>query len=284
MNKGKFVKNALIGFGAASAVVAIAGEIVALRRDLTSKPGPDALVGVTSKQAQQVIADATYGTDIVLDAEQTKPTPGLRDTYAYHVVKRGFDLAFSSAVVVASAIPMGAVCGLIYLDHPGKPIYKQRRVGRYGVPIEIYKLRTMVPGADRIEEWLTPEQIEQWLAEHKVDDDPRVTKIGKVLRATSLDELPQFLNVLTGEMSVIGPRPVEPDELAAYKHSVVEFLSVTPGITGWWQVKARNDASYADGHRQQLELEYVRDRGLKRDLQVFLGTFGAMFGKHKTGS
>lgn len=283
MKKGNFVKRAVIGFTAASAVVAVAGEVVALYRDITSKPEPDAIVGVTRKQAQQVIANATYGTDIVLEEDQVKPTPGPQDTYVYHAVKRGFDLAFSSAIIVLSAIPMGVVCALIYLDHPGKPIYRQRRVGRYGVPIKIFKLRTMVPGADQVENWLTAEQVEQWLTEHKVDNDPRVTKIGKFLRATSLDELPQFLNVLTGEMSVIGPRPVEPDELAAYGKSVVEFLSVTPGITGWWQVKARNDATYGDGNRQQLELEYVRERSLKRDLEVFAGTFGAMFGSNKTG-
>jgi lipopolysaccharide/colanic/teichoic acid biosynthesis glycosyltransferase len=84
-------------------------------------------------------------------------------------------------------------------------------------------------------------------------------------------------------MSVIGPRPVEPDELEAYGKSVTEFLSVTPGITGWWQVKARNNACYDGGRRQALELEYVRDRSLSRDAEIFVETFGAMFGKHKSG-
>lgn len=103
------------------------------------------------------------------------------------------------------------------------------------------------------------------------------------LRETSLDEIPQFLSVLTGEMSVVGPRPVEPDELAAYGKGVVEFLSVTPGITGWWQVTSRNDATYTDGQRQALELHYVRNCGVGLDLHVILGTFRAMFGKKRTG-
>ena len=141
----------------------------------------------------------------------------------------------------------------------------------------------MVVGADQVEKHLTPEQIKQWETEHKVDDDPRVTKIGKFLRKTSLDEIPQFWNVLKGEMSVIGPRPIEPDELVAYDDSVVEFLSMTPGITGWWQTVSRNDAKYEDGERQALELFYVRNRSLKIDIKVFFETFRAMFGKHASG-
>ena len=141
----------------------------------------------------------------------------------------------------------------------------------------------MVVGADQVEKHLTPEQIKQWETEHKVDNDPRVTKIGKFLRKTSLDEIPQFWNVLKGEMSVIGPRPIEPDELVAYDDSVVEFLSMMPGITGWWQTVSRNGAKYESGERQSLELFYVRNRSLKIDVKVFFETFRAMFGKHASG-
>lgn len=116
-----------------------------------------------------------------------------------------------------------------------------------------------------------------------MDDDPRVTRVGRFLRKTSLDELPQFLNVLAGQMSVIGPRPVVEEELAAYGDDAGELLSAKPGITGWWQVQARNDATYGDGSRQELELYYVRNASLAIDAKVFLRTFSIMFGKGRTG-
>lgn len=280
---GKALKTGAAVFAGASIAVAAAGQIVAWKRDRKGKPTPDEIIDVTSVQAQNVLDKATRGTDIVLNPVQRQPIPGIDDTYRYHVLKRGFDVVFSACASVACFIPTLAVCGLIWLDNPGSPIYKHKRVGRYGVPMNIYKLRSMVPGADDVEKHLTPEQLKQWEAEHKVDNDPRITKIGKFLRKTSLDELPQFWNVLTGEMSVIGPRPVEPDELAAYDDSVVEFLSVTPGITGWWQTVSRNDAKYEDGERQSLELFYVRNRSAKIDVKVFFETFSAMFGKNASG-
>ena len=270
-------------FAGAAVAVAVAGEAVAYVRDKTQKPTPDQVVSTTRHNAQATLASATYGTDIVLNPDQRPVVPGPHDTYPYHAVKRIFDVAFSSAVVALGAIPTAFVCAAIAADDPGSPIYLQRRVGRYGVPIHIVKLRTMVSDADQVEKHLTDEQLDQWFTEHKVDDDPRVTEVGAFLRKTSLDEVPQFLNVLIGQMSVIGPRPVEPDELVAYDDSVAEFLSITPGITGWWQVKARNDAAYEDGSRQRLELEYARDRSLKRDFEVFFRTFSAMFGPHQTG-
>lgn len=284
--KGGLSKAIKVGaalFAGASVAIATAGQIVAWKRDKEGKPTLDEIIDVTSEQAQEVLANATYGTDIVLNPKQRQPIPGVNDTYRYHVVKRGFDVVFSACASVACAVPMAVMCALIWLDDPGWPLYKQRRVGRYGQPMDIWKLRSMVVGADEVEKHLTPEQMEQWLTEHKVTDDPRVTKIGKFLRRTSLDELPQFWNVLTGQMSVIGPRPVEPDELAAYDDSAVEFLSITPGITGWWQTVSRNDAKYEDGQRQDFELYYVRNRGPRIDMKIFFDTFGAMFGKHGTG-
>lgn len=270
-------------FGIAAVGVATAGQIIAWKRDKIGKPTSDKIIDVTSEQAQEVLEEAVRGTDIVLNPNQRQPIPGVDDTYRYHVFKRGFDVVFSACATIACLIPTLLVCGLIWLDEPGAPIYKQRRVGRYGAPIDIYKLRTMVVGADDVEKHLSPEQIEQWETEHKVTDDPRITKTGKFLRRTSLDEIPQFWNVLKGEMSVIGPRPIEPDELKAYDDSVVEFLSMTPGITGWWQTVSRNDANYEDGERQGLELFYVRNRSLRLDVKIFFDTFRAMFGKNASG-
>ena len=151
-------------------------------------------------------------------------------------------------------IPVALLCLVIRLESPGSPIYLQERVGYRGKPLRILKLRTMVADSDDVEKHLSPEQLTQWERERKVDDDPRVTRVGRFLRKTSLDELPQFLNVLAGQMSVIGPRPVVEEELAAYGDDAGELLSAKPGITGWWQVQARNDATYGDGSRQELEL------------------------------
>lgn len=175
------------------------------------------------------------------------------------------------------------VCmAVIRFESHGTPVFVQERVGEGGRKIGIFKLRTMVADAeDNISSYLSPEQMRQWEGERKVDDDPRVTPIGRFLRASSLDEFPQFLNVVFGQMSIVGPRPVTEEELHWFGDDVDEFLSATPGITGWWQVNARNDANYEDGERQELELYYVRNRSLALDAQIFFRTFAAIV--RKTG-
>ena len=197
----------------------------------------------------------------------------------YRFVKRVFDIVFSLCVVVLGFLPVLLLCLIIRLESPGSPIYRQERVGYRGRPLRIFKLRTMVVDSDDVEKHLSPEQLEQWVRERKVEGDPRITRVGALLRKTSLDELPQFLNVLVGQMSVVGPRPVVADELAAYGADEDAFLSMKPGITGWWQVQARNDATYKDGSRQELELYYVRNASLGLDARVFFETFKAMFGR-----
>ena len=201
----------------------------------------------------------------------------------YRFAKRVFDVLFSLAVILLCFVPAAALCIAVRLESKGSPLYRQRRVGLGGRPVDVLKLRTMVADSDDVEKHLNPEQLDQWKRERKVDGDPRITKVGRLLRRTSLDELPQFLNVLAGQMSVIGPRPVVEEELAAYGDDAEELLSAKPGITGWWQVQARNDATYEDGSRQELELFYVRNASLAMDARVFLSTFGIMFGKGRTG-
>ena len=126
------------------------------------------------------------------------------------------------------------------------------------------------------EKYMTPEQLATWKREQKLDNDPRITRVGRFLRNTSLDELPQFLNVLTGDLSVIGPRPVTLEETYEFGNARDEFLSCKPGITGWWQVTDRNDATWADGSRQLLELFYVRHASIGLDMRIFWRTFKAM--------
>lgn len=196
----------------------------------------------------------------------------------YHMVKRAFDIAFSLVVCLILALPVAVLCVLIMLDSPGCPFFRQKRVGKDGRPIRIWKLRSMYADAhSNPGKYMTPEQLVQWKREQKVDDDPRITRVGRFLRHTSLDELPQFLNVLTGELSVIGPRPVTEEETLEFGNARDEFLSVKPGITGWWQVTERNRATWANGDRQMLELFYVRHASLALDIRIFVRTFKTMF-------
>ncbi len=209
--------------------------------------------------------------------DPTVPAPR-RGGLGYRAVKRAFDVAFSAAVCAVGLVPGALLCLAIRLDSPGAPIFRQERVGLGGRPIRIYKFRTMVSDAhEHPERYMTPEQLAQWEREQKVDDDPRVTRIGRVLRRTSLDELPQFLNVLVGDLSVIGPRPVTQAETLEFGDARQEFLSVKPGITGWWQVTARNDATWKSGERQFLELFYVRHACMGLDARIFARTFRAVF-------
>lgn len=155
----------------------------------------------------------------------------------------------------------------------------------HGQPIRVLKLRTMYSDADDVEKYLSAEQLQQWHSERKVDDDPRITRIGRVLRAASLDEVPQFLNVLSGALSVIGPRPITSEELERHFTPAQrrELLSVRPGITGLWQAGERNGATFETGRRQAIELGYVRNASLKLDASIFFSTFGVMFGSKRTG-
>lgn len=201
----------------------------------------------------------------------------------YKVAKRAFDIVFSAAVVAVGLVPCALLSVAIAVDTKGMPIYSQVRAGRLGRPFRIYKFRSMVADADNVEKYLTPTQLVQWERERKVDDDPRITRLGRILRKTSLDELPQFVNVLTGEMSVIGPRAITYDELGEYGEDASFLLSVPQGVTGAWQVDARNGATFETGERQAMELEYVRHASVREDMRVFLATFGVMFGNRKTG-
>ena len=142
----------------------------------------------------------------------------------------------------------------------------------------------MVADADDVEKYLSPEQVEEWHRERKVKDDPRITKLGRVLRQTSLDEIPQFINVLAGQLSVIGPRAITYEELGHFTHEQqVQVLAVPQGITGAWQSGPRNLATFDNGLRQKIELAYARGANLKVDWRVFFKTFSVMFGKRKTG-
>ncbi|AFY74460.1 glycosyl transferase possibly involved in lipopolysaccharide synthesis [Synechococcus sp. PCC 7502] len=187
--------------------------------------------------------------------------------------KRAFDIGFSLSVLVLLFPLYLAIAALIYFTSSGSIFYRQQRVGKDGRIFSCIKFRTMMIGADQILQDLLeqcPHQKAEFESSFKLKNDPRITPIGKWLRLTSLDELPQFWHVLTGEMSVVGPRPLVVEELSRYGNAIDQVLSVRPGITGLWQVSGRNDLPYP--RRVQLDLYYARHHNFGLDLWIVLKT------------
>ncbi len=198
---------------------------------------------------------------------------------AYRAVKRAFDIVFSGCVLAVIAIPSLILAAAIRLESEGNPFYSQIRVGqthRDGSlsTFRMWKFRSMYKDADKRLSELR-EQNEIAGAMFKMRDDPRVTKIGKFIRKHSIDEFPQFLNVFLGQMSVVGPRPPLPNEVAEYTEYDLQRLAVKPGITGWWQVTDRNDTDFDGMFRR--DLEYIAKRGVVTDLKIVLLTVVEVF-------
>ncbi|MET0545384.1 MAG: sugar transferase [Caulobacterales bacterium] len=191
--------------------------------------------------------------------------------------KRLFDVVGAATIIVLAA-PLFVVIGTaIKALSKGPIVYKQRRVGFRGRVFHCLKFRSMVIDAEkRLIEYLAenPLAAEEWARDQKLRRDPRITPIGRLLRKTSLDELPQLLNVLRGDMSLVGPRPVVEDELARYGQHTVAYLSARPGMTGLWQVNGRNTTTYL--RRTQLDAAYVEQWRLRHDVKIILKTIPEM--------
>lgn len=193
----------------------------------------------------------------------------------YHVVKRVFDILLS-VVSLVILLPVFIVTSIaVKLDSPGPVFYKQRRIGKNGRPFDIYKFRSMRADADALLSRLSPEQAAEYEANYKLKNDFRITKVGNILRATNVDELPQLLNILSGQLSFVGPRPVVLKEAEKYGVRKELFLSVIPGLTGYWQVYRDADTSYEE--RIEMELYYVRNCSLLLDIKLIFLTFAVLF-------
>lgn len=191
----------------------------------------------------------------------------------YEGVKRIFDICASLVAIILLAPVFLLVSALVYLGDPGPVIYGQIRIGKNGKPFKMWKFRSMYKNSDRMIDQLTPEQKKQYYTEFKIDNDPRITKVGNFLRKTSLDELPQLFNVLFNDMSLIGPRPLIESEIQMnYADTYQELLSVKPGVTGYWQAYARNNATYQSGERQEMELYYVHCASAWLDIKILFKT------------
>jgi undecaprenyl-phosphate galactose phosphotransferase len=177
-------------------------------------------------------------------------------------------------------MPLAVAIACLLLLEGGPIIYRSRRLGREGKVFHLLKFRTMKPDADKILRELLarkPELRVEWEASYKLASDPRTTKIGRFLRVTSMDELPQFINVLCGEMSLVGPRPLLLEEVPHHQQSIDLYMSVLPGITGLWQVSGRNDLEY--DQRRFLNDQYVQNWSIWSDFVILLKTVPAVLSR-----
>jgi lipopolysaccharide/colanic/teichoic acid biosynthesis glycosyltransferase len=191
----------------------------------------------------------------------------------YERIKRCIDLAICILLLPITLLLLAACAMAIKVDSPGPVLFRQRRTGRGGRLFTMYKLRTMVNNAEQLKQsYLHLNRLSY--PDFKIIDDPRVTRVGRILRRTSLDEVPQIFNVLRGDMTLVGPRPTS-FSASTYQLWHTARLELTPGITGLWQVSGRNELDFDD--RLRLDIAYLRNQCLWLDLRILLRTFGCVF-------
>ncbi len=217
------------------------------------------------------VSSTDLGSRVALETHQKLLDPRRQ------LLKRILDIILS-AICLLLVLPVGLIlCILIWLEDRGPLFYSQKRVGRNGRAIRIWKFRTMVPDADKVlADYLAgrPDLAEEWAAQHKLSNDPRITRIGKFIRRTSLDELPQLWNVLCGELSLVGPRPIVQAEIEKYGSAYELYSRVRPGLTGLWQVSGRSSLGY--DKRVALDAYYIRNWSVWFDIYILARTPGAL--------
>ena len=199
----------------------------------------------------------------------------IKERKFYWLVRRTQNIFFSALALIVLAIPMLIVALVVWIDSPGaSPIFVQDRVGRNGKIFKFYKFRSMVPNAE--------EKLKEVLAQNEMDGpvfkmkhDPRITRVGRFIRRTSIDELPQLINILKGDMSIVGPRPALPREVAQYNDYERQRLYVTPGLTCYWQIQPnRNELSFDEW--MELDIKYIRERSFWVDWKIIFGTVASV--------
>lgn len=192
---------------------------------------------------------------------------------AYLMAKRAIDIALSFLMLIAAGPLFAALAVLVRLDSPGPILFRRRAIGMNGESFDMYKFRSMVEGAERILEQ-DDELKKVYYINAKLKRDPRITRLGGFLRKTSLDELPQLLNILLGDMTFVGPRPIAADEIPLYGPDFETFKTVKPGVTGMWQTCGRSETSYA--RRVEMDMLYIRNRSILLDLWIIASTIPAV--------
>ena len=194
----------------------------------------------------------------------------------YLFFKRTIDiLGAGFGLIILSPILLIIAIAIKIEDHKGSILFSQKRVGQYGREFNMYKFRSMVSNAEELKAKLM-EKNEMSGPMFKMKHDPRITKVGKFIRKTSIDELPQLINILKGEMSLVGPRPSLPKEVDKFEPWMLERLEVKPGLTCYWQVMGRNDIDFEDW--MMLDIKYVHDRNFWLDIKLIFKTFFVLFG------
>ena len=221
-----------------------------------------------------VLAPIGFGAVVVMERRRRRLARLKRGVgTAYHFVKRSIDILLATSLLLVAA-PLFAVIALaVRAAGRGPILFRRRVIGKHGRSFDMFKFRSMVEGAEQVLE--QDEQLKsQYYVNCKLKSDPRVTYIGRILRKTSLDELPQLLNIVLGDMTFVGPRPIHSDEVDIYGPNIERFKTVTPGVTGIWQTSGRSETSYAD--RVQMDMLYIEKRSILLDLWIIVSTVPAV--------
>ena len=220
----------------------------------------------------QTTSKTTIATSTLFTPENTR-----RNKRAYWFVRRTQDIFFSALALIVLSPFLVLIALIIWIDSPGaSPIFAQDRIGRGGRRFRFYKFRSMIPNAEaKLSELLDKNEMDGPV--FKIKEDPRITREGRFIRKTSIDELPQLFNILIGDMSIVGPRPALPREVDQYDDYTRQRLSVTPGLTCYWQIKPhRNELSFEEW--LELDLQYIRDRSFFVDWKIIFKTVSAVLG------
>lgn len=226
----------------------------------------------------QVSNEETLQENIASVTNKIEKAKKMKDI-TYKFIKRTIDI-FASILGIILLLPITLTIWVanICVKDKGTVFFKQERIGKDGEFFKLYKYRSMVVDADdKLSKYLAKneEAREEYKKYKKLKNDPRITKVGKFIRNTSIDEFPQFINVLKGQMTLVGPRPYLPREIKDMGESFNEIIKVKPGLTGLWQVNGRSETTFED--RLRIDKEYVQKRGLKLDTKIFIWTIGKVF-------
>ena len=249
--------------------------------ELGEKLGPVRTVNMSASVARELMTAVNIQKKPTVDGtRRLLPAEDIRRTAKplQFALKRAIDLCLT-IVGILFALPLLVIIAVaIKLDSPGPVLFSQVRTGVGGRPFRMYKFRTMINDADRIKHQLHHLNESGDPRLFKIKNDPRITRVGRILRKTSLDELPQLINVLKGDMSLVGPRPFFPDDLNTYEDHHFDRLLVLPGITGLWQVSGRsNIVDFEEVVR--LDSEYIKGWTILRDIEILFRTFPAIMGR-----
>lgn len=206
--------------------------------------------------------------------EYSNPIANVEERKVYEFVKRIMDLVGSILGLIVLSPIFLVLAVIVKIDSPGPVFFAHKRLGHNGKLIKVYKFRTMVINAEELLKSLPQEQKEEFAKNFKLENDPRITKVGNFLRKSSLDELPQLLNILKGDLSIVGPRPIVEKEIKNYGIYSEKLLTVKPGLTGNWQANGRSDTTYEE--RVEMDMQYIDSRSIWLDIKIIFKTFSAV--------